>query len=130
MGITSVAWSGSIPKDVLHGAIGYVEKTGRSPEDDSYQEVDEDSKRGFYKFNFIDFGSALPGGEGEREAEELECDIVIVGSGCGGAVVAARLAKEGYKVIVVEKGVWYVLPLYNPFKKNSSLVRTAPRAKI
>lgn len=34
----------------------------------------------------------------------LECDVVVVGSGSGGSIVAAELAKKGKKVIIVEKG--------------------------
>jgi choline dehydrogenase-like flavoprotein len=37
----------------------------------------------------------------------LECDTVIIGSGAGGSVVAAELAKRGQKVIIVEKGAYY-----------------------
>ncbi|CAN5707706.1 GMC family oxidoreductase [soil metagenome] len=37
----------------------------------------------------------------------LDCDVVIVGSGAGGAPVAAELAEAGYNVIVLEEGSYY-----------------------
>jgi choline dehydrogenase-like flavoprotein len=35
---------------------------------------------------------------------DLECDVCIVGSGAGGAVLAAGLAEQGLRVIVLESG--------------------------
>ena len=59
-----------------------------------------------FDYNFLQFP---PG----SDAEILETDVVVVGSGCGGAVVAKNLAEAGNRVIVVEKAYHYP-PEYMP----------------
>jgi hypothetical protein len=52
-------------------------------------------------YNFILFGLG-------NEIATVDTDVVIVGSGCGGAVCAKVLAEVGNRVLVVDKG--YYLP--------------------
>ncbi|HEX6687548.1 MAG TPA: GMC family oxidoreductase [Solirubrobacterales bacterium] len=51
-------------------------------------------------------GDLEPAGEGE------ECDVVVIGSGAGGAVAAATLAEAGLDVIVLEAGQSYTRDSY------------------
>ena len=37
----------------------------------------------------------------------VDCDVVVIGSGAGGAPIAAELAEAGFDVVVVEEGSYY-----------------------
>ena len=41
------------------------------------------------------------------EGEELEADVVVVGSGAAGAIVAKQLAERGHAVLLVEQGKYF-----------------------
>lgn len=47
------------------------------------------------------------------EDNEIECDVVVVGSGAGGAVVAKELAEKGFGVLIVEEGKYYTRKDFN-----------------
>ncbi|KAJ3323117.1 hypothetical protein HDV06_002129 [Boothiomyces sp. JEL0866] len=52
-------------------------------------------------------------------ADEYEYDVVVVGSGAGGGVMAAELCKAGYRVILLEKGSYYHPSDLNLIEYNS-----------
>lgn len=41
------------------------------------------------------------------EELEVECDVVVVGTGAGGAVVAKELAERGHAVVMLEEGAYF-----------------------
>jgi choline dehydrogenase-like flavoprotein len=53
-----------------------------------------------FDYDFIQFAAG-------QEPALLETDVVIVGSGCGGAVCAKNLAEAGHRVIVVDKARYF-----------------------
>ena len=46
-------------------------------------------------------------GSNQGEQDVLEVDAIVVGSGCGGGVMAEQLVSAGYNVLVLEKGGYY-----------------------
>lgn len=43
-------------------------------------------------------------GDGWRDGESLDCDVVVIGTGAGGAVVGKELAARGQAVLFLEEG--------------------------
>ena len=46
-------------------------------------------------------------------------DVVVIGSGCGGGVVAAELAAEGHRVLVVDKGPYQPRAAYTQVEADA-----------
>lgn len=65
----------------------------------------------------IVYGRDLPRGFDE------DCDVVIVGSGAGGSVMATHLAEAGKRVIVLEEGPYFKRDEYQAFTPSQSVRR-------
>lgn len=76
-----------------------------------------DAPRGYkpgdgYDFQFMQLAAS-------DEPEVIETDVVIVGSGPGGAVCAKAIAEAGHRVTVVDKG-YYFPPSQLPMTQNEA----------
>ncbi len=65
-------------------------------------------------------GSILRGADRNQDLE-LDTDVVVVGSGAGGAVVAAELAEAGQRVVVLEEGRHVPPEKYAQYRPSESL---------
>ncbi len=53
----------------------------------------------------------------------LETEVLVIGSGAGGAVTAATLARAGRSVMVVEEGPWVDPDLVEPFSLDEMVLK-------
>ena len=67
-------------------------------------------------------------GDTEPRGEDEECDVVIVGSGAGGAVAAATLAEAGLDVVLLEAGDHYNRDSY-PSEPLDAIASALPRRR-
>ncbi|KAK1819384.1 hypothetical protein LTR12_006210 [Friedmanniomyces endolithicus] len=85
--------------------LGLVLKYPRTP-------VHQNAPGTSYPFTFLQIPPST-----DNVPEVLEADVVVVGSGCGGAVAAKTFAEAGMKVIVVDKS-YYWPPEHLPMSEH------------
>ena len=51
----------------------------------------------------------------------LDADVVVVGSGAGGAVVACHLAEAGHRVVILEEGPWVKPVVYAQMRPTETI---------
>jgi choline dehydrogenase-like flavoprotein len=63
--------------------------------------------------------------ESVDDDETLECDVVVIGTGAGGAVTARELAERGHAVVLLEEGEYHQRDSFNgrPFEMQKKLYR-------
>ncbi|KAF0698390.1 Aste57867_10992 [Aphanomyces stellatus] len=71
------------------------------------QEQPRPPRGSFWEPAFEEYVKRVETMSGWGETIEIETDVVVVGSGAGGGVVAAELAKAGHRVLVLEKANYY-----------------------
>lgn len=64
---------------------------------------------------------AIVHGRDLQSGFEESCDVVVVGSGAGGAVMATLLAEAGKRVIVIEEGPYFAPQDYQRFKPSDAV---------
>ena len=57
--------------------------------------------------------------EDYRKEQTFQTDVVVVGTGAGGAVAGAELAEEGLDVLFVEEGAYHPTSSFNPYLTES-----------
>jgi len=104
MALTKNIWLRS-GESVIRPALAYdgiLSLRMKSPEE-WIGDAAKGEEKGYYdKYKFLQ-----PELTADQEVVQLKTDVLIVGSGCGGAVSAKVCAEAGLKVLVVEKGTWY-----------------------
>ena len=66
---------------------------------------------------------AIVSGRDLTSGFDEDCDVVIVGSGAGGAVMASILSEAGQRVVVLEEGPYYTPQEYGSFRPTESMRR-------
>ena len=69
-----------------------------------------------------------------RQDTDVECDVVVVGTGAGGAVVGTELAKRGLAVVFIEEGAHYrrqdfrgsVVHAHSSYYRNTLALGSSP----
>lgn len=57
-------------------------------------------------------------------------DAIVIGSGCGGGVIASELVKSGFSVLVLEKGGFYQQKDFREWRETEAFGRSLERGGL
>ncbi|MBC7897105.1 MAG: GMC family oxidoreductase N-terminal domain-containing protein, partial [Cytophagaceae bacterium] len=89
-----LAWEGPLDSPIPPNDAGVVERAGRQ------QLVPRANPMRTLPHQAVTLGSGL------RGTFRLSADVVVIGSGAGGSLMASRLAAAGLEVLILESGPW------------------------
>lgn len=121
---TAFSWTDENSKNPAYEAIGYHvdnEENITKPQKERPLENGIIESKDCNNLSFIE-SLKQKGLEVTEDATSFRiiCDVAIVGSGCGGGVAAALLASSGQKVVVLEKGNYFVAQDYSQIEGPSN----------
>lgn len=79
----------------------------------------------FSREDWSDAMRAKPPFFGTTASRTITCDVVVIGSGAGGGVMAAELAQAGYDVVIIEEGSYYPTEAFTT--ESSKMIRALYR---
>jgi choline dehydrogenase-like flavoprotein len=56
-----------------------------------------------------------------KSRQDVECDVAIIGTGAGGAVVGKELAERGYSVVFIEEGAYHPLSSHRDLASQAAM---------
>jgi choline dehydrogenase-like flavoprotein len=100
-----VGWADAYPHKRLPFKVLFsVLKAGYYNNENLFKQLDIEYRKPEVKDEPVRWESQIMPGEEIREVLELEAEVVVIGTGAGGAVVASELAEKNNAVVMIEEG--------------------------
>ena len=99
--------NGNLTQIIIADILCETVKTAHFSDEDVYSRIGCVWDKSPKNVSLPRFVSQIKSSADMSNNESIECDVVVVGSGAGGAVVAKELAEKGLAVLIIEEGKYY-----------------------